>query len=59
MAKGEAANLCRPPFGKWGRKIFPCAFAVAGQDRPEHGADHLDSHQAKGKRQTADHSNGA
>ncbi len=50
---------CRRQFGKCGREIFPCEFAVAGQDRPEHGADHLANHEANRKRKTADHSNGA
>jgi hypothetical protein len=59
MAEGEAANLSRRQLGKCGRKIFPCEFAVAGQDRPEHGANQLANHEANRKRKTADHGNDA
>ena len=57
--KGEAANLRRRQLGKCGGEIFPCEFAVAGQDRPEQGANHLSKPEADRKRKMADHSNGA
>ena len=59
MAKGEAADLRGRQFCKGGGEIFPCEFAVAGQDRPEHGAKHLAKHKADRKRKMTDHSNGA
>ena len=59
MAKGQAAELRAGQIRKCGGEIFPCEFAVARQDRPEHGADHLAEYEANRKRKIADHSNGA
>ena len=36
-------------------KIFPCELAVAGQDRPQKGANDLAEHKAYRKREPADH----
>jgi hypothetical protein len=59
MAKGETAELRGRQFCKGGGEIFPCEFAVAGQDRPEHGANRLSKHEADRERKMADHSNDA
>ena len=56
MQKRHPADFSRRLFVSEGRgKIFPCEFAVAGQDRPQERTDALAKDKADRKRKVAAH----